>query len=75
MKRMGQLAAADNLEQLRNAPGRCHLLTGNLSQTFSLDLDGPYRLLFESTEELEDGTIDWNQITSVRIPEVRDTYE
>lgn len=79
MKRMGQLAAADNLEQLRNAPGRCHLLTGNLSQTFSLDLDGPYRLLFESTEDpppqLEDDTIDWNQITSVRILEVRDTHE
>ena len=79
MKRIAQLSAADNLEHLRNAPGRCHLLKGNLSQTFSLDLDGPYRLLFESTDDplpqLEDGTIDWNQIASVKVLEVRDTHE
>jgi plasmid maintenance system killer protein len=79
MKRMAQLAAADNLEQLRNAPGRCHLLKGDLAQTFSIDLDGPYRLLFESTEypppQMQDGTIDWTQITSIRILEVRDTHE
>lgn len=79
MKRIGQLSAADNLEQLRNAPGRCHLLKGNLAHSFSLDLDGPYRLLFESTAEppplMDDGSLDWNKITDVRILEVRDTHD
>lgn len=79
MKRMTQLRGADNLEQLRNAPGRCHLLKQNLAGIFSLDLDGPYRLLFEPVENppplLEDGSIDWSLVTSVRVLEVRDTHE
>lgn len=78
-KRMGQLSAADNLGQLRNAPGRCHVLKGDLAGVFSVDLDGPYRLLFEPTESpppvLDDGSINWSVITSVRILEVRDTHE
>lgn len=77
-RRMGQLSAADNLEQLRNAPGRCHALKGNLAGVFSFDLDGPYRLLFEPTDKpppLDDGSINWSLITSVRILEVRDTHE
>jgi plasmid maintenance system killer protein len=79
MTRMGQLSAADDLEQLRNAPGRCHVLKWNLRNTFSLDLDGPYRLLFESTvvppPVCPDGSLDWAAIKSVCILEVRDTHE
>lgn len=79
MKRMAQLAAADHLEQLRNAPGRCHVLKGDLAGVFSLDLDGPFRLLFEPSDNplptLEDGSINWSSIGSVRILEVRDTHE
>jgi len=79
MKRVTQLAVADNLEQLRNAPGRCHVLKGDLAGIFSLDLDGPYRLLFESTGDsppaLDDGSIIWSLISSVRILEVRDTHD
>ncbi len=79
MKRMMQLAAADNLDQLRNAPGRCHVLKGDLACIFSLELDGPYRLLFEAADAspsiTEVGSINWSLITSVRILEVRDTHE
>ncbi len=79
MRRMGQLSAADNLEQLRNAPGHCHVLKGDLAGVFSFDLDGPYRLLFEPTDNppplLNDGSINWSLITSLRILEVRDTHE
>lgn len=75
---MTQLSAADNLDQLRNAPGRCHMLIGNLAGIFSLDLDGPYRLLFSASEidALEaDNSIDWRLVTKVRILEVRNTHD
>jgi proteic killer suppression protein len=79
MKRMTQIAAADNPGQLRNAPGRCHVLKGDLAGIFSLDLDGPYRLLFEPVDNpppvLEDGSINWSLVTSVRVLEVKDTHE
>lgn len=44
--RLAQLRLADRLADLRSMPGRCHPLTGDLAGLLSLDLDGPYRLLF-----------------------------
>jgi HTH-type transcriptional regulator / antitoxin HigA len=63
--RRSALRAAETLEDLRHAPGRCHELAGNYAGLLSLDLDGPYRLFFRPAEEadpkpgggLEGGTV------------------
>ena len=59
--RLDDLAAAETLEIVRVLPGRCHELHGDLDGVLSLDLDHPYRLLFEPTEpppRLPDGGLD-----------------
>jgi len=77
-RRLDQLRAAENLEVMRNLPGRCHELTGDLKGTLSIDLDGPYRLLFEPAENpppvKSDGGLDWNLVTAIRILRVEDTH-
>jgi proteic killer suppression protein len=43
-----------------------------------LDLDGPYRLIFEPAHERkpekEDGSLDWSAVTVVRVLGVEDTH-
>lgn len=77
-RRLDQLRAAETLEVMRNLPGRCHELTGDLKGTLSIDLDGPYRLLFEPAENpppvKPDGGLDWNLVTAIRILRVEDTH-
>lgn len=77
-RRLDQLRAAENLEVLRSLPGRCHELTGDRKGTLSIDLDGPYRLLFEPVDEpiptKADGGLDWTLVTVIRILEVEDTH-
>lgn len=76
--RLDQLRAAPTLHHLRTLPGRCHELKGDLEGRLSIDLDGPYRLLFEPLEEptpvKEDGGLDWQAVTGVRILEIADTH-
>ena len=78
-RRLDDLRAAAVLEDMRNIPGRCHELSQNRSGQLSLDLDHPYRLIFEPADEpiprKEDGGIDWKKITAVRILGVEDTHE
>ncbi len=45
-KRISALYAANNLEELRNHPGRWHELTGDRKGQWACDLDQPYRLVF-----------------------------
>ena len=48
------------------------------SKQFSVDLDHPYRLIFEPEEPIprkDDGGIDWSQVTTVVILGVEDTHE
>jgi plasmid maintenance system killer protein len=77
--RLDDLMAALTLEDIRNAPGRCHELHGNLADHLSLDLDHPYRLLFVPNHEpiprKEDGGLDWTQVIAVKIVGIRDTHE
>jgi proteic killer suppression protein len=58
--------------------GRPHPLTGDRAGQFSVDLDGPMRLLFEPAElpppTLPSGGIDWQQVSSVRLLEIGDTH-
>jgi proteic killer suppression protein len=77
-RRLDQLRAAETLAEARNLPGRCHELGGDRAGTLSIDLDGPYRLLFESfesdTAQKADGGLDWDQVRAIRILGVEDTH-
>ena len=74
--RLNELRAVDNVSQIQL--GRPHPLTGDRAGQFSVDLDGPMRLLVEPTDQpppmLEAGGIDWQQVTSVRLLEIGDTH-
>ncbi len=78
-RRLDDLRAAEVLENMRSLPGRCHELLHNRSGQLSLDLDHPYRLIFEPADEpiptKSDGGIDWTKVTAVRILGVEDTHE
>jgi len=66
----------ENVNQLQL--GRPHPLTANRNGQFSLNLDGPMRLLFEPSEQppptLPSGGIDWRQVRSVRLLEIENTH-
>ncbi len=78
-RRLGALKAANCLQDLWNAPGRCHELLHDRAGQFSLDLDGPYRLIFQPAANpiprKDDSSIDWTQISDVVILGVEDTHE
>ncbi len=57
--------------------GRCHELTADLAGYLSLDLDHPYRLLFQPAHETEPGPgggLDWTKVTAVVITSITDTH-
>jgi len=63
---------------MRGLPGRCHELVGKRKGALSIDLDGPYRLLFEpavdSPPQLDDGGLDWDAVVAIRILGLEDTH-
>ena len=77
-RRLDQLHAAENLEQMRAVHPRIHELKGNRADLISLDLDGSWRLLIEPADNppprKDDGGLDWSQITAVRVVAVEDTH-
>ena len=79
LRRMDDMIAALTLEEFRNLPGRCHELLGERKGQLSLDLDGPFRLIFEPSSDpvplKSDGGLDWNGVTAVHILDVVDTHE
>lgn len=79
-RRLDDLYAAKNLEQLRHAPGRVHYLTEDLRGAFSVDLVHPDRLIFECANSpiplsLDGTAINWEQVTAIEIIGVVDTHE
>jgi hypothetical protein len=71
---------------MRQLPGRCHELKGERAGQLSIDLDGPYRLLFEPIEpmmnpdteaytEVTSSSLDWAKITCIKILGVENTHE
>lgn len=78
-RRLDDLRAASCLEIMRNLPGRTHELRGDRSGQLSIDLDGPYRLIFEPTNAplpvKKDGGLDWVAITAIRLLGVVDTHD
>lgn len=78
-RRLTELAAAENLETLRKlSQVRAHELSGNRRGQVSLDVKHPYRLLIipdhEETPRKEDGGLDWQKITKVRVLGVEDIH-
>jgi plasmid maintenance system killer protein len=74
-----ELAAAENLETLRKVPQlRVHELSGDRAGQISLDVKHPYRLLIipdhEETPRKEDGGLDWQKITKVKVLGVEDIH-
>lgn len=75
-QRLDELAAAETLEMMRFVPrARCHELTANLAGLLTVDLDQPYRLVFESNHDpiprKPDGGLDWTKVTAIRIIDIR----
>lgn len=65
--RLQQLRVAETLAEIRLVTGRCHELVGGRAGCLALDLDGPYRLLFEPVEWVMDGNgaLDWSGVRAV----------
>ena len=79
-RRLEELKAADNLEVLRTLPQlKAHELKGDRAEQISLDVKQPYRLLIvpdhEETPRKQDGGLDWQEITKVKILGVEDTHD
>lgn len=78
-QRLDELRAADTLEIMRFIPGaHCHELAQNRKGQLSVDAEHPYRVIFEPannpTPQKEDGGLDWNRVTAIRILEVVDYH-
>lgn len=77
-RRLDDIAAAETLEDLRNAPGRYHELTGDRKGQWACDLGGQNRLIFTSREDPipvnEDGKYIWSEIKGVKIIEIKDYH-
>lgn len=79
MRKLTQLAGAENLQQLSSLPAtRLHELTGNRKGQLSIDLKHPDRLIIKPDNVppalKDDGGIDWQQTTAVKIIEIADTH-
>ena len=71
--RLSQLEAADSLADLRSLPGRWHELTGDRPGHLAADVHQPYRMILRPAEPVprtEDGSLDWDRVTTVIITEI-----
>ena len=77
-RRLDDLRAADNLQVMMTLSGRCHPLVGNRKGQWALDLDHPYRLIFELANDplpdLGDGRLDLEKVTAVRLLSIEDYH-
>jgi len=77
--RLNQMTAAASLGELMTLPqARCHPRTVGSGEQFTVDLDGPYRLLFEVADEpvpeLSDGGVAVDLVHRVTVIEVTDPH-
>lgn len=74
LKRLGTLADALTLEDVRNEPGNFHELKADRKGQWACDLDQPYRLIFEPHESPiptdSSGRYIWLEIKGVEIVEI-----
>lgn len=80
--RLKALRAAVSLKDFsppKSPPERCHELTeGKRAGQLSVDLDHPYRLIFipdhDPVPKIDDGGLDWSQVTAIIILGIEDTH-
>ncbi|HVR98337.1 MAG TPA: type II toxin-antitoxin system RelE/ParE family toxin [Thermoanaerobaculia bacterium] len=77
-RRLDDLRAAETLAVMRSLPGRCHELSANLKGQLAIDLDGPYRLIFEPAHDPipvdDNGRLVWSLVTAIRILRIEDYH-
>jgi proteic killer suppression protein len=77
-RRLAALYAAPTLADMDGVPGSCHQLGADRSGQFAVSLLGPFRLVFEPTDNplprLSDGGIDKARVTKIEIKEVVDYH-
>lgn len=74
-QRLDDLDSVERFGDVRRLPGRLHELTADLKGKFSMDLDGPYRLILEPVfSEEDDDDPDWAEATTVRVVGIEDTH-
>lgn len=76
---MTALYMAENLEELRNLPGKWHELKNERKGQWACDLDQPYRLVFEPQEKPiptdSSGKYIWIEIKAVEIIEITNYHK
>ncbi len=77
-QRLGDLLAAENLEDVRHLPGNYHELKSNRKGEWACSLDQPYRLIFKPHESPiptdKDGKCIWVEIKGVEIIEIENYH-
>lgn len=65
-QRINEMIAADSVDMMIKCRiGRCHLLAGDMKGQYAVDLEHPYRLIFEKVK---------NEIKIVKILEIVDYH-
>ena len=78
-QRIKDLSGVETLADMRKIPAsRCHELSGDMKGCLAVDVSGNYRLIFEPCHnplpEKEDGGLDWQQVTRIKIIDVEDYH-
>lgn len=78
LQRLGDLFAAESLEDVRNLPGNYHELTANRKGQWAVSLDGPYRLIFTPHETPiptdKNGKYVWVEIKGVELEDIENYH-
>ena len=79
MRRLLVLDAANCLDDIPSEPPeRCHALIGKRKGHYAVDVQHPYRIILEPADDPipthDDGSIDLERVTSIRMLEVTDYY-
>lgn len=77
-RRLAILRSAPTLQDLRNAPGHCHELTGDRRGSLAVRLSANERLLFRIDHDPpprdDQGGLSWQHVTKIVIEEVVDYH-
>jgi proteic killer suppression protein len=75
--RLTQLDSCDTLADMRLFSSRIHELRGDWAGHVAIDLDGPYRMLVQATNEsspAESLPLDWEAVNAVTIVAILDYH-
>jgi proteic killer suppression protein len=78
-RRLDDLRAAATLAAMKNLPGHCHELKGDLEGLLSVRLVGGNRLVFSPAHNppptKQDGGLDWSNVTAITIEDIGDYHD